>query len=552
MSWKPAQKPSRLPSWLPNWAKKLIVFFFKWGIIGLAFLFAISLYYLYLAMQFDLKGVVKIPERSVIIDRSGEEFAVIHGERRRLINRSEISDTLVNALLAREDAKFYKHYGVDVKGLARATLRNLKDRSFTQGASTLSMQLTRNSYELRAKSLHRKFLEIALTLRLEHYYTKDDILTHYLNRVYFGSGCHGVEEAAQTYFNRAAIDLNTAESALLIGIIRGPNIFSPFRNLERAKDQRDEVLDRMLACGFLDQEGFERAHQEPIRLLTKEEREKKRGGTSYMKELLRYKLNRILDENDIRHGGLKIYATVDTKLQNVCETALKEPLIGIGDESLVQAAVVKLDSRTGAVLALCGGRDYQESPYNRATRTKRDLGHLYEPFLYAFAHERSKVGIIGKPLQMGRQLGVDEVIRLSKRVGFSGPFLKTEDLYRGSVAVSVMELATAASSLVNEGARREPFFIGKITNEKGDVLYENKVYHLQVIRREKAKEVVKIYQGVKADSSKVTTTTPCRNVWGLKTESKVVTGLWLGCDKPKRIGENDKVVKATKALLKKL
>ena len=181
---------------------------------------AIAIFYFYLALKFDLSEVAKIPERSTVLDRHGETYGLIHGERRRVITRDELPDVMVQALRAREDLRFYDHSGVDIKGLARATLRNIKDWSFTQGASTLTMQLARNSYDdMSAKSLHRKFLEIALTLRIEGRYSKDEILANYLNRIYFGSGCHGVEEAAQTYFGRPVSELNTGESAMLIGII---------------------------------------------------------------------------------------------------------------------------------------------------------------------------------------------------------------------------------------------------------------------------------------------------------------------------------------------
>ncbi|TAE87583.1 MAG: hypothetical protein EAZ81_13890 [Verrucomicrobia bacterium] len=136
-----------------------------------------------------------------------------------------------------------------LRGLVRATLRNIKDKKFTQGASTLSMQLARNTYEIRAKSLHRKFLEIALTFRVEHHYSKKQIMAGYLNRIYFGVGAghYGIEDAAQQYFGKNVSRLNEAQCAMIIGIIRGPHIFSPWRDLDAAKEQRDQVLDRMIA-----------------------------------------------------------------------------------------------------------------------------------------------------------------------------------------------------------------------------------------------------------------------------------------------------------------
>ncbi|MCH1510751.1 MAG: transglycosylase domain-containing protein, partial [Akkermansiaceae bacterium] len=177
--------------------RRLWAFTWRAGLTLLVPLLGVVSWYVWQASKFDLSLVEKMPARTVLIDRNGVEYGTIHGENRRLITNSEISDFLRKALFAREDSRFLEHEGVDLIGLARATVRNLKDRDFTQGASTLSMQLARNTYELREKkSLNRKFLEIALTYRIEANFTKDEILTHYLNRIYFGSGCNGIEEAA--------------------------------------------------------------------------------------------------------------------------------------------------------------------------------------------------------------------------------------------------------------------------------------------------------------------------------------------------------------------
>ena len=199
------------------------------------------------------------------------EIAAPGGAGRKLVNREDIPDFLVKALQAREDARFFEHHGVDVRGLARATVRNLKDRDFTQGASTLSMQLARNSFEIREKSLHRKFLEIALTLRIESRYSKDEILTHYLNRIYFGAGADGIEQAARTYFGKATRELTDGECALIVGIIRGPHIFSPFRNLDAAIEQRNQTLNRMVAMGFIDEARRDAIAAEPVRLVDDEQ-----------------------------------------------------------------------------------------------------------------------------------------------------------------------------------------------------------------------------------------------------------------------------------------
>ena len=186
-------------------------------------------WYAYQASKYDLSKIEQMPARTVLVGRKGVEFGTIHGENRRLVEHDEIPEFLKTCLFAREDSRFLEHEGVDFMGLARATLRNLKDLDFTQGASTLSMQLARNTYDLREKkSLNRKFLEIALTYRVEAIFPKEEILTHYLNRIYFGAGCNGIEEAALTYFGIPTSQLNQGQSALLVGIIRAPHACSPW------------------------------------------------------------------------------------------------------------------------------------------------------------------------------------------------------------------------------------------------------------------------------------------------------------------------------------
>ena len=534
MSWKPSNRPSRFPKWVPERLRNAICWMVKWGIVAAVLVLVVAMFYSYKARKFNMGGVAQMPERSLILDRNGNTYGYVHGERRRLINRDEIPEVMVKALLAREDLRFYDHSGVDTRGLARATLRNLKDRSFTQGASTLTMQLARNSYDMRAKSLHRKFLEIALTLRMESHYSKDEILTHYLNRIYFGAGCHGVEEAAQTYFSRSVSDLNAGECALLVGIIRGPHLFSPFRNIEGAKAQRDEVLERMLVCGFLTEDEKNAAMSAPIRLLTEKERNL---NSSYARESIRRQLQIILDKNDIRKGGLRIHITLDREIQHSSEALMKLPFKGLETAAGLQAAIVRINPNTGGIIALCGGRDYQKSPYNRAYLAKRDLGAAYRPFLEASALERNKVVISGRPLQTGRQLGVDETIRLSKRLGFSGPYQKTEDLYRGAIAASPLEVAGAAAILTNEGEGVEPHLISKITDEDGTVIYKFQPSVKQAISKIAAGDVMLSFK--EGDYQVVSCTTSCRDGWALSLKEEDVTVLWFGYDTPKKISSSE-------------
>lgn len=546
MSWKPSKKPSRFPGWVPPRLRGFIRWCVKWGLVALALLLAVALFYFYLALKYDLGEVARMPERTVVLDRHGIEFAAVHGERRRLITRGEIPEVMVQALRAREDLRFPDHHGIDMRGLARATVRNVGDMSFTQGASTLTMQLTRNTYGLHAKSLHRKLLEMAITLRIENRYSKDEILVHYLNRIYFGAGCHGVEEAAQTYFGRSVSELNTGECAMLVGIIRGPHLFSPFRNPEGARVQRDEVLGRMAECGFLTGEEKTAAMNDPVRLVPEGDRNR---DSSYLRETVRSQLQVILDQHDIRAGGLRIHTTVDAAAQKRFQSRLAKPFPAIEGREVsgLQAALVSLDPGTGGVLALCGGRDYGTSPFNRAYLARRDLGPAFTPFLTAMALERNQLAIDGHPVQTGRQLGVEETIRLCKRLGFAGPFAASEDLYRGTVAASPVELARAAATLTAQGKQTEPYVISRITDATGSVLYQRTPPSTQVIRKDAADEAAGLLAGNNTPFSAVTPSR--RDAWAVSLGGESVTVLWLGHDKPQAIGPPAAVKKTLAGLL---
>ena len=245
---------NRQQSW-SKWAKilkRLWEFAWKGGLTLLSPLLLMIGWYAWHASKFDLSETSRMPERTVLLDRNGIEIGTIHGANRRLVDYEEIPTFLKICLFAREDARFMDHEGVDFWGLARATLRNAKDLDFTQGASTLSMQLARNTFDLREKkSLNRKFLEIAITYRIESKFSKSEILTAYLNRIYFGSGFNGIEEASLNYFGRPTSRLTKGQCALLVGIIRAPHACSPWRNLEGAVRQRNEVLGRLITTDVI-------------------------------------------------------------------------------------------------------------------------------------------------------------------------------------------------------------------------------------------------------------------------------------------------------------
>src|ERR1044072_9850238 len=208
--------------------------------------FAVFLFYGTWAQTFDMKKVGEMPERNTVYDVDGKIYSRLAGANRIKVSLSEVSPYFIEAVLAREDTRFYEHKGVDWKGILRALVRDILSRSAKEGASSITQQLARNSLPLGGRTINRKLLEAMVALRIEHEFTKQQILELYINRIYFGAGCYGVETASQAYFGKSASKLNLSEAAVLAGLIRSPNRFSPLRNPDGAAAQRDAVLDRMV------------------------------------------------------------------------------------------------------------------------------------------------------------------------------------------------------------------------------------------------------------------------------------------------------------------
>ena len=553
-TWRPISPPPFWKRWLPEWLHGLVSFGFTLAVLGGIAFSGFAFFYFILAMRFDLEEVSKLPTGTVFFDRKGVEIAARGASGRRLVSRGDIPDFLIKSLRAREDARFFEHGGVDVRGLARATIRNLKDWNFTQGASTLSMQLTRNSFDIKQKSLHRKFLEIALTLRVEARYSKDEILTHYLNRIYFGAGADGIEQAARTYFGKSTRDLTDGECALIVGIIRGPHAFSPLRNPAKAIEQRRQTLNRMLAMGFINPAQRDALAAEPLKLAEEESRESQ---TSYALQAVRRELDRILDESAIQLGSLHVHTTLDAAWQQRLETELTHAVEDLEKEktwthptqqdhipgtkpAYVLYAAITTETRTGGILALIGGRNFSHSRLD-CTLARRDLGSAFEPFVAAAAAERGKLVLPGKPVQTGRQIGPAEVQRIAKRCGIAGPFLDTEDLFRGSVAATPMEMSVGLATLGNRGKRPHPYLIREIRNASGDLIYQAKPRLTPALSANAATDATSVLRKSGGTRNFTGATGSERDAWTLRLGPTGATAIWIGFDKPTAIAREPRL-----------
>ncbi len=348
-----------------------------------------------------------------VLDTNGQTVGEFFTERRTSIPLTQIPVDLRSAVMAIEDTDFYHHWGLNLKAILRASFANLRAGRVVQGGSTLTQQLAKTIFLTRQRSFDRKFKELLLTLQIEHRYSKDEILQLYLNQIYFGGGAYGVEAAARFYFNKHAQELNLAECALLGGLIRSPNRYTPVTSIERAKDRRSTVLRRMLDLGFISAAEMKEANDFPI--------EKPASGfhakeAPHFLEEIRKQLEPSVGSDTLEQGGLNIQTTLDVRMQRVAESVLEKHLaaydVMYGTATLaeynrelqrgttkhvvisttvphVQGALVAIDVHTGAIRAMVGGRNFSKSQFNRAIQAKRQPGSSFKPFVYGAAMEGS-------------------------------------------------------------------------------------------------------------------------------------------------------------------
>jgi penicillin-binding protein 1A len=338
-----------------------------------------------------------------IYDINGEVIDELFVERRALVPLSKIPVDLQNAVIAVEDQRFFKHWGADLHAIARAMLANLKHGQIVEGGSTITQQLAKALFLTREKTIERKIKELLLSMQLEKDYTKEEILQLYLNQVYFGQGAYGVQEASSIYFGKDIEELNLAESALLAGLPRAPNSYSPFVDVARAYRRRATVLHRMVECGFITEDEEKETNYYPLPF---EKHQLKISQGSYFVEYVRQILEPKYGTNAIFKGGLKIYTTLDLKMQKIAEKVLAEKLDEFDEvkkretgmppqteleetekvpERRVQGAIIALDPATGQIRVMVGGRDFEESQFNRAVQAKRQPGSAFKPFIYTAA-----------------------------------------------------------------------------------------------------------------------------------------------------------------------
>jgi len=377
----------------------------------------LSYHYEKRAAEFDLSKIEEMESASVLYDRKGSEFGKLFIQNRQPIPYDRLPQMLVKAVIAAEDNKFYEHDGVDYLGIARAAIANYRRGKISQGASTVTQQLARNSFELHERTYQRKLVEMFLSWRIEKQFAKERIMELYLNRVYFGSGFYGAEAAARGYFGRPAKDLDIGQCAMLAGLLKSPQALSPWNNIEGATESRNFVLRRMREMGFITREQM----NEQLKMRLYAVRRTNPFKVSYAVDLIRQQAIKALGFDRAMNGGYRIETTLDSDMQRAADRAVRdvtsqvesapgynhptfaqyhdatksiEDAINKGDMSVkmpepkyLQGAALALDNSTGGILAIVGGREFKHSEYNRAVQGTRPAGTAFTPFVFAAAYE---------------------------------------------------------------------------------------------------------------------------------------------------------------------
>lgn len=377
------------------------------------------------AETYDLDEVKKLEAASIIYDRNGDELSRIFVLNRTPVSIKDIPQHFVDALTSQEDSRYFQHKGVDYIGLLRAMYLNFKAGEVTQGASTITQQLARQTFGLMERSYKRKLMEAFVAQRIEKQYSKSEILELYLNRIFFGKNFYGIQAASLGYFGKDAKELTLAEAATLAGLIKSPNNIEPIKHPERAKKERDYVLDRMVIEKHLSREDAEFTKMKPV--LTAPQGSNPQ--LNHASDAVRQEVAALLGEEKASVGGFKIYTSIDQELQRKAEASVKARLAEIEKREgyehqtyeqfraiykdwrtemttgktdataslprpkpeYLQGAALVIDNQDGAILAMVGGRDFVDSQYNRAMDSLRPVGTAFTPFVYAYGFTQQNV-----------------------------------------------------------------------------------------------------------------------------------------------------------------
>ncbi|MDD4363878.1 MAG: penicillin-binding protein 1A [Atribacterota bacterium] len=517
------------------------------------------------------------PITSKVYDINGKLITEFYQENRTPISLSKVPPNLISAFIAIEDSYFYQHYGISIRGIIRAMVNNIREngRLFQgQGGSTITQQLAVNTFLTREDSLTRKIQDALLALQIERTFTKNEILEMYLNLIYFGHGAHGIVEAAQLYFNKSVTDLSLAESALIAGIPRRPYYYSPFINQEASLKRKNVILKRMFDLSYISEEEYIKARDEEI---TFSQNHDTKEIAPYFSSFIRNQLLEKYGVNMVFKGGLKIYTTLDLDLQEKAQNAFLS--------SNYEGALIAVEPQSGHIKAMVGGRNYEESEFNRATQALRQPGSSFKTFVYLTAIEKGlspslimedapityengwspenyekefrglvtlreafedSINIIG--VKLLERIGVRDVIQNSHKAGINSQLRQDLSLALGSSEVTPLEMASAYATIANMGTYVEPVSILRIEDYNGKIIERANIRSQKVFSDEVCYTLTKLMQGViergtgwnakigRPAAGKTGTTNDSIDAWFVGFTPELSCAVYVGNDDRKPLG----------------
>ena len=570
--------------------ERIIFIFYTLTLLGL--LAGAGIYFVFsrdLPQLPDNLGNINLSLPTEIYSADGERIKV-RGQRYP-VSLEDISPNFIKAIMAVEDSNFYEHSGLDHFALLRALYTNVRQRKIRQGGSTITQQLSKNLFFSFERNWVRKIKELLVALQLEATFSKEQILEAYCNQIYFGSGAYGIEEAAQVYFHKRAKKLTLLQAALLAGLPNSPNNANPFNNYERSTRRAKYVLDRMVKEQLISREKKEEALNSPLELSSPREND---DPNLYFVNFVIDRLEQDYGKEFVRFGGIKVFTTLDTRLQRFAQKAARSHLKTLERQIKprnvnipVQAALVAIENQSGAVRVMLGGRSYSHSQFNRAISDNRPSGSSFKPFVYLTAMEKRGytpattlrdepilVDIPGaepwKPKNFSDEYAGDiilkkammrsansisvkliqevtprRVIKTARLFGITSQLGNHLSLALGTSGVSPLELASAYSMIANLGVYNKPYFIQRIEDFEGNPIYENFYHGIQRFPQKSIYPLLDMMQGVvdggtgsivrrmgfkHPAAGKTGTTNNSKDAWFNGFTKDLSTSVWVGYD----------------------
>ncbi len=527
-------------------------------------------------------------------------LAELYTENRDPAPFNIIPEYLKKALIITEDRNFYSHSGMDIKGILRAVIKDVLAQQLLEGASTITMQLTKTLFLDSKKTIKRKLKEAILAFQLERRYTKDELLCLYLNQVYFGSGAYGIKSAARIYFNKPVQELTLAECALIAGMPKAPSRYSPLVNPDSAIKRREIVLKQMLQTRTINQAQYQSAVSEPLHLA---EQKKQSIKAPYFIDFVISNLENEIGSAILYKGGLSIFTTLDVRLQQEAEAIIQSHLSTVTSRMLhqgnanpdPQGALLSLDISTGSILCMVGGKSYDTSSFNRAIAARRQPGSAFKPIVYACAVQKGMpqnklimdipVSFPGKRKETGwrpenysgqysgeitlrkalthsknvpavrllEMLGVASVLEFAGELGITSPLSPNLSLSLGTSEVTLMELVAAYAVFSNKGNYIRPFGINEVQDSSGRIIWRAKPYKKAVMSRKGAAIITDMMRGVILEGTgkkarnllngplagKTGTTNDYKDALFIGFSPSIIVGVWVGDDAHRTLGEGE-------------